>query len=548
LSAAGKTGPSVEQKLRATWRRECRLRHLRGLSLLIIWGVVLLLLNLLVDWLFMIPGFGRVLLLLINLGTLGAVFYFRWYRRLRGFDPVRVALQVEKQHPEFKSLLVSYVQLDDASLGSRAASPALLRAMRRQTLTVTGPVDFRTILSLGELRRILLFSAGTLLLFAVLSVQWADFFKILAMRLLNPTFDAGYPTSTVIERISGNLTVKQDDPVTIETVGGGQLPREGSLYTRVPRGGWEKVILRRGEGNSYSHRFGQVFKSFDYRVRLGDAASKTYSVRAVPPPRLVAARLKLKHPAYTGLPEAEVGDLNASVPEGSLVEGHLEVNTPLAGAEMVPKEGPAVPLKIGGDGRLLGFSVKATRALSFFFRWREREHGFVYDDPVRHTIGVKPDSAPRVDLLEPARDIKATVEKSLALSYRPTDDYGLTAAAIVYSLNDADEKRRALPGPGGGKAPRSAVWRLREDIPGLKPGDVVNFAVEVADNRPKPAGPNVTRSRDRRIEILTREEYLKYVLDQKSVLVGKIERIKAEEKKASDQVKQLERKSQPVGR
>ena len=53
----------------------------------------------------------------------------------------RVALEVEGRHPELESLLVSYVQIGSAQ--GVDASPALIRAMERQALEVTGPLDFR---------------------------------------------------------------------------------------------------------------------------------------------------------------------------------------------------------------------------------------------------------------------------------------------------------------------------------------------------------------------------------------------------------------------
>lgn len=543
MSATATAKLSVEDKLKATWRRECRFKHLRGVSLLVIWGIVLVLLNLLIDWLFLIPGFGRVILLLLNLGTLGAVCYFHWYRKLRTFDPVRVALQVEKKHPEFKSLLISYIQLKDTDPEKDHASPELLRAMKRQTMVVTGPIDFRAILNLRELKRILMFSIGTLLLFGVLSIQWSEFFKVLAFRLFNPAYDAGYPTDTLIEKISGHLTVRQDDAVNIEIIGGGQLPREGKLYIKAEEGSWEKLLLPRTRSNAYSYKFPQVYKSFKYRVRLGDAISKTYKVKVVPPPRLLTTKLVLKHPKYTHLLDRETQDLNVDAPEGTEIEGRLEVSMPLRGAEIVPEEEAPLPLQVEDGGLVLKFKLVATQTLSFSFRWQEKEHGFTYLDPVRHMITVKPDAAPRVELLDPMWDGKATVEKNLAVLYRATDDYGVTGAAIVYALNDQPENRRSLPDPNAKLEKQKASWQIKDDIANLKPGDVVTLSVEVTDNRPEPNEPNVTRSKERRIEILTRDEYLRYILEQKSVLVEKIERLKKEEEKASKEVEKIKDKN-----
>ena len=117
---------TVEQKLRRAWRKEIRYHCGDGLAHLLVWALSLILIDLLVDWLFLIPGYGRMLLLAVNLVALGWVAYYYWLRFLTRFDPVRVALQVERQHPELESRLVSYVQLTGDAPETAHASPSLV--------------------------------------------------------------------------------------------------------------------------------------------------------------------------------------------------------------------------------------------------------------------------------------------------------------------------------------------------------------------------------------------------------------------------------------
>ena len=123
----------VERKLRRAWRRQRRYIHLHGLSRVLIWTVTLVALDFLIDWLFIFRlrrhAAWRLPLLLANAGVLLWAIYYEWLRHLRRFDDVRVALQIEKRHPELASLLISYVQLKDAEQAT--ASPALLAAMQR---------------------------------------------------------------------------------------------------------------------------------------------------------------------------------------------------------------------------------------------------------------------------------------------------------------------------------------------------------------------------------------------------------------------------------
>jgi len=105
----------VEAKLRKAWRKERRYYHGDGLAHFLVWLLALVFVDLTVDWLFLLPGTGRLILLGINLAALGWVLWHYWLRHLRPYDPVRVALQVERMHPELESLLVSYVQLSGDS-------------------------------------------------------------------------------------------------------------------------------------------------------------------------------------------------------------------------------------------------------------------------------------------------------------------------------------------------------------------------------------------------------------------------------------------------
>ena len=44
----------------------------------------------------------------INAATLAVVLHRYWWRHLRKYDPVRVALEFERKHPELNSLLVKH--------------------------------------------------------------------------------------------------------------------------------------------------------------------------------------------------------------------------------------------------------------------------------------------------------------------------------------------------------------------------------------------------------------------------------------------------------
>ena len=538
-STTERAGPSVERKLHRAWRRQRRFHNTRGLCHLLVWIGALGLADFLVDWLFLLPGYGRVILLAINLGTLGWVTWHSWLRHLRRYDPVRVALQVEGRHPDLTSLLVSYVQLDEGREDAAHVSRSLIRATKRLAVEATAPIDFREIIHWADLTRVGVFSACVVLVCGGLSLNWPEFFSTLAQRLLNPTARLAYPTRTTIEQITGDRTVPQGAPVTVEAECAGLVPASGTLWIKPTGGEWERLLMPQAGPRRFAYRFEQVLHGFTYRLRLGDARSEAYRVRAIPPPHLVRTRVQLGYPPYTGLKDATADSLHLEVPEGTKVSLDLGCDRPLAKAEVIEEGGVATPMRLDAAGRTATFSWTVTQSFPFRFRWTEREHGFVYEGDVAYFVRMIPDVPPDVEILSPTEDNKATLAKRLAVRYRAADDYGIAKGTVVYSVNEGPEQRLSPEAFDRSPVDAEVAWSLKETIRDLKIGDTLTFAVEVADNRTGEAGPNVTRSQSRRLDVVTVAEYLRYMAEKRARLFKEIRAMHEQETDASVEVKAL---------
>lgn len=541
------TAPSathtVERKLRKAWRKERRYYHGDGIAHLLVWLLALILLDLLIDWLFLLPGAGRLLLLGINIVALGWVLWHYWLRHLRPYDPVRVALQVERRHPELQSMLVSFVQLTGDAPETAFASPALLRVLRNQTVEITRPIDFREIISYKELKRIALLSAAVIAFFALYSVNWGEHLRVLLNRMINPSAETGYPTATTIDFVTGDATLQQGKSITIAARAGGRIPARGVLVV-VPKGGADDTIaLFPGgdEGDEFAYRFREVYQPFEYYIRLGDARSDDFTIGVVPPPRIVKTVVSLRYPAYTKQDAKTVDFLNLEVPEGTIVDWELHCDRPLASAEMLRDETDASPMVLNATGTIARISRTATESFAYQFRWKEREHGYAYDDEIHYFVQVIPDSPPQVEVLFPTADDKATTRKTLTVSYLARDDYGVAQAWIVYQVNEGEEKRRPIGDFDATLVEEQAAWKLAaaDSIPDLKEGDVVTFALEVADTHGGDDGPQVARSTSRRLFIVSVEDYLRYILEKRRRLRTEIEGMRTQEREADTEVGKL---------
>jgi hypothetical protein len=150
-----------------------------------------------------------------------------------------------------------------------------------------------------------------------------------------------------------------------------------------------------------------------------------------------------------------------------------------------------------------------------------------------------PDVPPRVELLEPTEDDKATTRRTVALRFHAADDYGLAKAWIAYALADGTEKLFPLeaftPTPGE----KELAWKLRDTLPDLKEGDVLTFAVEVSDKYAGKDGPHRSRSQARRLYIVSVEEYRQHILEKRKRLRAELEALRGQEKEAATEVDTL---------
>jgi hypothetical protein len=538
-------GSTVEAKIRKAWRKERRFFHSRGLCFLLLWALALILLDFLVDWLFLIPGYGRLILLGVNVVALGSVLWREWARHLRRYDPVRTALQVEGRHPELKSLLVSFVQISGDPAAETISSPALIRALQRETLEATRPLDFREIVSFRELQRIFLLSLAVIAFFAAISVNWSEHLRVLWLRMINPRATTEYPTRTQILAVTGDITAQQGDTVPIVATVGGVPRKSATLYVRPRDGNWETLVLMASEDGSFQHRFQEVYQNFKYRFRVGDAITKEFEVRVVPPPRIVDTRVRLRFPAYTSRKEETVDILNLEVPEGTEIEWELRCDLSLSEAKMIlettgEKETTTTKaLTLENEGHAARLAMTPTDSFSYGYVWTERDHGYVYKEDVRFFVQLVPDMPPQAEIITPTEDLKATVQKKLAILWQGRDDYGIDKAWIVYAVNEGPEQKYPLGSFRDKIVERTSVWTLRDSIPKLKEGDILTYLVEVADSHAGKEGPYTSRSQTRHLYIVSIEEYRQYVAERVRKLITEVGALHKTELEADTEVQTI---------
>ena len=539
----------IEDKLLDAWKQEQRFFHLRGLGRFLVWLVAMVLVDFVVDWQIFFrsrwetPG---ILLLVVNAVVLLWVLWHEWFRYLKPYEPLRVALEVEKKHPKLRSVLVSFTQFKDFNTEETEASPELLQAMRKQAISLTRPLDFNEVVDFSQLKRLAVVSLASIGFFLLINAQWESHMQMLFKRLLGE--DIEYPTDTSIISTSGDIPIKEGNSTMIFAEVEGKSPKQGILYMRDEGDeDWAEQDIKRVRGKYYAREQKDIIKSFRYYLKIGDDFSDEYTVSISPKPEPISKKITLSYPEYLQREDTIEDNLKLTVPMDTSIKWSLQCE-PAIKALKVTFGDTSIMAKISADGTRAEFETKATETFKYNFYWTEKEHGFEYKD-IQNLVRVVPDQLPDVEMVEPFRNGKATVNKVLDLKFRATDDHQLGEATLVYSIvdnktnaeeaenNASLETRVSLGKLTGTQKEHSHRWVLNENG-NLTPGSKVYFRIEVADRKP-PMDSRFNSSIKRRLDILTEEQYLIWFENELAAQREIIAKAKNAEEKATTEIGKL---------
>jgi len=528
----------LASRLRRVHRREQGLNLTMGLLSLCNWMAILFLVGFAIDWFIRLPVFVRMIILvpllvfpIIKAWQVGWRFFKPW------FSSQCTAIKVEDHYQNLESLLVSGVQLSVAKAVSGTSTAMAARTVERAN-EAAKEVDVREVIPLNPIGWPGLL--GGLLLASLCAFAALDFpvFKTAATRLFAPWIAIEYPTRTQIDVEDGERIVKEGEGLSLVANISGEIPDSAEIILRTGTGKpRERKLAIIDKVCEYEAR--TVFRSFDFRIFAGDASSPWQTVRVISAPRIERAEVSLEFPEYTQRPVETVDALTITVPEGTAVNWELTLDCPVSKAEFRPADGKALPLEISPDGRSVTMQQVAAESRAYSFGWVDKEHGFSFSSP-RHYLQVSPDRAPSIDLTSPAGNLFATLERDLDFAFRARDDHGIGEAFISYRFNKSGEEKVALPEPKLSDGSEQQIdWNYREALPDLAVGDTVTFAVELADRYPGADGPHRVRSDARRVQFLSKEDYLKQIEKQKVRLLNRIRTIYREERGVHDLVRHL---------
>jgi hypothetical protein len=556
----------LEARIGALRSQVRRLLAIHGLSWVLVGLVLAVLACGLADWAIHLAREVRVVLL-AGLALLAAWLLAReviapLILRFRDLD---IALRIEERWPGLNDRLASTVQflhLDRAD--ELSGSKILMDATVAETLREVERLDFRQAIDRRPVRRAWLSAAGVLAL-AGLVVLAAPMSSSIAMaRLFRPFGPTQWPKRTHLSIVAAPKKVARGEEVRLElaVAPGEKLPAGARITYHFADGETATEPLRPEPARGHLHaRIESARQSFTFEVAAGDDRTAPLAVEVVPPPVVQSLSLRVVPPDYTGRPADRLapGRTQVQAVIGSRVEVSAVANKPIAAATLRPAgeatPGKALPLTISeANPHKLTATLTVAETGSYAIELKDAE-GFTTPEAeaARFDIRALKDETPRVSVEDPANDRDITPTAEVPLTLAADDDYGLGALRLLFKVSSQGSeptKEEIVPLWAAETATvthheHHHAWDLTPL--GLKPGAIITFHADARD-RDTLNGPNLGKSRELRLRVVTPEEIARQLEADQRDIRDQIARIAEMQQQALTPVEEARRTLQDAGK
>jgi hypothetical protein len=358
-----------------------------------------------------------------------------WVPLQFSYGPREMAKLVERRHPQLKSVLVSSVEFAAGEIGSQESnSPELAALVLDEACRDAQSVRFRSVLRHGRARNALLTVIVVLGCCVSAFAAKPEFMSLWFERnvLLG---DAEWPKRTrlVLDASSRDLTGARGDDLEIRAHAVGEVPREVDVIFEYLSGksGRETMVAVGERGFRYT--FVRVQEAFRFRLVGGDDATDWYDATLAERPRVQEVTISVTPPGYTGVDSFTLpaGQRAVEVLKGAEVTLDVQLNKPAVRADLMSGQDLVATASGAGSSWSLTMSPDVTRTYHFAL---EDEIGLENKRPVRFSVRVLKDAAPRVRLKVPGVSDMITPQAILPLEVSVSDTYGIARAELVHQV------------------------------------------------------------------------------------------------------------------
>lgn len=450
-------------------------------------------------------AFGLVLLPLL----IGAVLSFLAARPT--LSDASIARRIEISAAGSNNTLISAVQFDrELPLNS-----SFRKAIFEEMHDPFPQVNWSRVLDLKLLGRLAMGLGAAVALLALFAALRPLYFANSAARILLPGCAIAPLTHTQIATLTpGNTVLVHGSGLRVEAGLKGQLPSSVWLHSREPGGSWQKALMDHEIGSPrFTCEWKEVRESLDYQVEAGDALSPLYHVVVRPPTAMIHRTAEIEPPAYTRLGKETRRDFAAlqGLFPGTRVALELTFNHPLAQLRCSP--GVTVQKTSPTLWKLTGV-IQASTTLRVDTRDSD---GIAGSDTLQ--IATTPDEPPRITVTTPpeGKEIRATKDDALSISFNATDNLGLESVALYRTTDEKQEAELITEWKNGGKKAFAATFKV--PLGKYAKEDRVTLALKARDQN-NVSGPGVTWSRPLVVTLRTAEQLQEKQADSTKQALG----------------------------
>jgi len=517
--------------LRMARRKHQLISSAQGLSFVIVAGIALLLVGMILDWWVGLPLLARAGLLLLDATALS---WLVWRSILMPVwnapDDAAVALLVEDAHPEFRSRLISAIQLAQPNGLAHGSSRAIARRMIEQTTELAESIRFSDVVPAGGLWRTLSATSVAMTLFAGLFL-WG---RPVSGQLLQRAFLANIPVPyfTDIEVIPVPPIVARGSTVNFRAIARRVIPHSGIVTVQYSHSRIQKLSLDRTnetipKAAAFVRELADVQEPFDYRITLNDNTTGWYHVDVQAPPAVADATFSVTYPKYTKRPPEIQSSDSLAILRGSTLHVRFTAtkqlksssihlygtdttiqltrdinNTAIASAD--------VPLvdNVTGLGVKLIDNVALTNA-----------------DPIVYPLKTIPDRPPSVMITYPKnKEELATRKASFLISFSATDDFGVDVLSLNYRVDGGAIVKQPIDINRGDRSVQGSESLVLSSIavPAGKAeltGSAIEYWIEAKDANDI-TGPGVSESEHFHVKCVTEDEKRAQLAQLESQIIG----------------------------
>lgn len=528
----------LAEKISAVRRRQVSVTAGTGAAMVLGTLVILLGIDMALDWWLDAPLWMRAAMLIVILGMAAvAAWRFVLWPVLRQPDDDVVALQIERARPQFRSRLISSVQFARPGALPDGTAVSLARMTVAETEQMARAADFADIVPTRDFQKVTLWAVAVLALAIFAFLYGGDVTRDLLKRAFLSSTPV--PRHTRVFVLTSEDRIGRGDPIRIEAAARGVVPKAGRLVIRTKGRRAQEYIMERDAAGNFARTIENVQESFDFTVRLNDGVSKAHHVEVVPRPSAASVECEQVFPAYTGLGTAKrsLGDL--SLLAGSRLKVRATATRDLVQAvvrlaglsnDIPARLNPQNPRELEAEFAippkgLTGFSIDMLDTTGMQSR-----------DPAIYRIDVIPDRAPKVRVSYPDRREELVTRQAVQpIGFEAGDDFRISSVRLRYRVGESEEAEVQTveldPGTNAVRQMKNVYsWSIRDFQPALVEGTRIEFWLEVTDNNDV-TGPGVGVTEHQLLRVVSENEKRADLLNRAGDFLGTINDVTGDQEK-----------------